>query len=580
MHAYRMHLYGAALLAFLASGCSFTQRYGYTDEFLAKPWRYGEVADRSPELVVPSDAAEAEQERVRTRATRQLSFVPRTPVASPVDCDGHFKSQPRVLVLLALSGGGHRAAFFSAMSMFELKALQAGKGKLDVLQDVDLISAVSGGSLPAAYYAISQDDESPCIASSGRYWRRAEVGERMTHAYLKSWIGRWFLPNNIAKFWFSPFDRTDIMAEVFSHYMYSDAKGDSLSMMQLNPVRPNLVINATVGSSANDNDPNPPFGSIFTFTHEDFSEQICADISRYTVGRAVMASSTFPGVFSFMTLRNFCTEERASATAMPGDKIAPRYLHVFDGGNADNLGLTSLKRVLLGPDGEAELVLSPDSPYDKIVIIQIDAFVDSTGADPDKPDPRSWSDYFVDSNFVDATDSLLEENRDRLLREFKRRQLQAYDAGDEGRLGQRQVRNLRDCIKDGIPPPACVQSLRWWAALNDALKRKLLFIHVDFSAVNDDPGMLLQQQLRSISTVSLRSAGEKGAPIDDREAIELGVERIFREEHCPKDPAGRAASICHCWDLLGEIMARPAEVDLNRDDNNYFCPLGAVELPK
>ena len=52
-----------------------------------------------------------------------------------------------MFVGLALSGGGSRAATFSSAVMLELK-------KRGILQHVDFISSVSGGSLPAASYAL------------------------------------------------------------------------------------------------------------------------------------------------------------------------------------------------------------------------------------------------------------------------------------------------------------------------------------------------------------------------------------------------------------------------------------------
>ena len=64
------------------------------------------------------------------------------------------RGEKDVLVLLALSGGGSRAAYFSGAVMLRLQQVFTD---LDLLQEVDVISAVSGGSLPAAYYAVSRD---------------------------------------------------------------------------------------------------------------------------------------------------------------------------------------------------------------------------------------------------------------------------------------------------------------------------------------------------------------------------------------------------------------------------------------
>src|SRR5450432_1443019 len=72
--------------------------------------------------------------------------------------DGYF-------VGLALSGGGSRSANFSAACMFELQ-------RIGILQHVDYISSVSGGSLTAAYYCTAAKD-----------WNPGEVQRRLTHPF-------------------------------------------------------------------------------------------------------------------------------------------------------------------------------------------------------------------------------------------------------------------------------------------------------------------------------------------------------------------------------------------------------------
>lgn len=52
---------------------------------------------------------------------------------------------------LALSGGGYRAA---AYHIGTLRAIN----RLGILDKVDVISAVSGGSITAAYYALHKDN--------------------------------------------------------------------------------------------------------------------------------------------------------------------------------------------------------------------------------------------------------------------------------------------------------------------------------------------------------------------------------------------------------------------------------------
>src|SRR5258708_7950468 len=75
------------------------------------------------------------------------------PVRATLEVNGK-RGNPRVLFFLALSGGGSRAAYFSSAAMLKLQTLF---DDVDLLNEVDVLSAVSGGSLAAAYYAISRD---------------------------------------------------------------------------------------------------------------------------------------------------------------------------------------------------------------------------------------------------------------------------------------------------------------------------------------------------------------------------------------------------------------------------------------
>jgi NTE family protein len=64
-----------------------------------------------------------------------------------------------VQVFLAFSGGGTRAAAFSYGVLSELREIefQSEQGSLPLLNEVDAISSVSGGSFTAAYYGLFGD---------------------------------------------------------------------------------------------------------------------------------------------------------------------------------------------------------------------------------------------------------------------------------------------------------------------------------------------------------------------------------------------------------------------------------------
>ncbi|HHO69122.1 MAG TPA: patatin-like phospholipase family protein [Gammaproteobacteria bacterium] len=300
------------------------------------------------------------------------------------------RSRDGTLFILALSGGGSRAAYLSTRVMFRLQNLYAADG-LDMLSRVDAISSVSGGSLPAAYYAISTDPGEPRL--HGRVWEEQRVGRLMRKNYIARWFGNWFWPYNIGRFWFTAYDRTDIMAQTFADNLFDDASsGRDLTLADINPERPWLVLNATNGTEGQ-------FGEPFTFTGEDFA-RLGSDAASYELSRAVMATATFPAVFNYMTLRNYAA----------GDGGA-EYIHVFDGGNYDNLGLKSVLRML-------DTARANGVEFERLVVVLVDAYTDAAGVNSKRPDTRGFFDFIVDTNFIDATDSLLTANRSGTLNRF------------------------------------------------------------------------------------------------------------------------------------------------------------------
>jgi predicted acylesterase/phospholipase RssA len=418
----------------------------------------------------------------------------------------------RTLFFLALSGGGSRAAYFSAATMLKLQTVF---DDVDLLEEVDVVSSVSGGSLPAAYYALSRDETlrlqgalAPLRAAGAapsvsaklqvldgkrlrcdgslaaeerqrleqlvgaaarrvellcelprvggvRRWNDATVRDLMARNYIRRWIGSWFLPENMFKYWFTAYDRADIMAQTLEDNLYdSPVLGLEFTLGELNPDRPFLVLNST-NATAQEEGEAYSFGSVFTFTDEDFRDRLRSDVSRYSIARAVMASSAFPLVFANVTLRDF----RSSSDY---------YVHVFDGGNSDNLGLKSIKRMLLQLELEGRL-----AQYERIVVLQVDAFTKPAGVSREKADPRSLLSLFLDTNFVDAVDSLLQANRVNLVREFQSRTLSWKG----------------DCAGDfqGLPPALCARLDRELQGGALTLER-MVFYHFGFDDVTQ-PGL-------------------------------------------------------------------------------------------
>lgn len=190
----------------------------------------------------------------------------------------------------------------------------------------------------------------------------------------------------------------------------------------LNPERPYLILNATNGTE--DDAGEPHYGDVFPFTREQFKRQLDSSIDDYPIAWGVMASAAFPAVFSYVTLRDYRPE---------GENGRPRYLHVFDGGNSDNLGLASAKRIILGNRDR----------YRHFVVVLVDSHTSKQGAPRDQPDVRN---RVVDKNFMSSFGTLLESVR------------------------QHEVEEFASGVLDG-----------------QALKDKLTFWHLTFDQVRDEP---------------------------------------------------------------------------------------------
>ena len=112
-----------------------------------------------------------------------------------------------VFVGVALSGGGSRAANFSAAALLELEAL-------GLLDQATALSSVSGSSLTTAYYGLYGAGRDP------RRWTRSRLETLLGKDLEAQWIARWFLPHNIARYWHTQFDRTDIMKDVLDGVLF------------------------------------------------------------------------------------------------------------------------------------------------------------------------------------------------------------------------------------------------------------------------------------------------------------------------------------------------------------------------
>jgi NTE family protein len=295
------------------------------------------------------------------------------------ELDHRFKERlsggrsPELLVLVAFSGGGTRAAAFSYGVLKELAGTEVTteRGRRSLLHEVDMISSVSGGSFTSAYYGLHGD----------------KIFEEFEDRFLRkdvegALILRVISPVNWLPLLSPTYGRADIAAEYYDKNIFDGATFANLKR----PDAPVVVINAT----------DLPTGMRFAFTHPYF-DLICADLDQYPLSRAVTASSGVPVLFTPITVKSYagtCGFEPPAwlAKAEKNERLSTRrvearsledymdrdkrpWLHLVDGGIADNLGLrTYYTTVSLEGDPRQTLrdLGHPDVRH--ILIISVNSF--------------------------------------------------------------------------------------------------------------------------------------------------------------------------------------------------------------
>jgi NTE family protein len=279
-----------------------------------------------------------------------------------------------VMILLAFSGGGTRAAAFSYGVLKELSATEISTNgqKYRLSDEVDGISGVSGGSFTAAYFGLFEDR---IFEDYERVFLRRDVQGELTRQVM-------YNPANWFRLLSPTYSRADLATElydetIFEHSTFADMQQSG---------GPFVVINAT----------EMILGTRFQFTQNYFNP-ICSNLSEYPVARAVTASSAVPILFSPVTLTNRAGEcgwqepawiqqalsspERtgrlynlASNMVALEDREARPYLHLFDGGLADNLGLRALLDGVLRYNGITQTLQAMGMEKTrKVVVILVNA---------------------------------------------------------------------------------------------------------------------------------------------------------------------------------------------------------------
>lgn len=248
------------------------------------------------------------------------------------------------LVIVTFSGGGSRAVSlgYGVLEQFQQATVRPTERGDTLLQNIDVVYGVSGGSVLAAYLALEGQETIPKFKE---FFLKKD--------FQKKVINEEFSLSNVPRLTSPQFGRSDLLQEQLNLALYHGKTFADLAQQRKGPF---AVINATDMTA----------GQKVSFT-QDFFDWLCVDLNDIEIARAVAASSAVPLIFSPITLNNhagFCHAESKKAFLMqtqPGnrlllnnfnamqkrlaryqDSVEQPYLHLVDGGLTDNLGLASL----------------------------------------------------------------------------------------------------------------------------------------------------------------------------------------------------------------------------------------------
>ena len=287
-----------------------------------------------------------------------------------------IKQQDSNLILLMFSGGGSRAAAlgYGVLEQFKHTPVKSGRQEGNLLENIDLVYGVSGGSLLAAYFALQGADVIPKFEN-----------DFLKKNFQSEVINQILSFSNLPRLTSPQFGRGDLLQEQLNLALYRNATFADLAHKRKGPF---AVISAT--------DMN--IGQKITFTQE-FFDGLCLNLNDLEIARAVAASSSVPLIFSPLTLNNnggncnYTIPELAILEASESDgglksknieevknilslyqnsKERP-FIHLVDGGLTDNLGLSSLTDIYDVMGQEKIYRKALESGLKRIVVINVNA---------------------------------------------------------------------------------------------------------------------------------------------------------------------------------------------------------------
>jgi NTE family protein len=287
-----------------------------------------------------------------------------------------LNNDPHTLFVLSFSGGGTRAAAFSYGVLEELRRTEilVDGQRRRLVDEVDLITGVSGGSFTALAYALYEDR---LFSEYEQRFLKRDVQGALAALALN--------PVNWRKYIGGTAGRSELAAEYYDEILFEGATFADL----LDKQGPVAIATGTDLST----------GARVAFYQNDF-DLLCSDLNSFPLSRAAATSSAVPVVLSPVTLNNYggtCgyqypawvrdiadpkTRARPSGRAMQRyrdmenlQKSEERpYIHLVDGGVSDNIGvrgvLEAIEELAASAAFQGEVGFGA---YNKIVLIVVNS---------------------------------------------------------------------------------------------------------------------------------------------------------------------------------------------------------------
>ena len=320
-----------------------------------------------------------------------------------------------LFVALTFSGGGTRAAALAYAVLRELDTIALPGGRT-LLDEIDLISSVSGGSFTSVHYALFGKEG---FEEFERSFLRTDVQSGLLRTAFAS-------PRHLLALLRGSASRIELASAYYDRQVFA---GRTFGDLAARRRRPFVIVNATELGE----------GTQFAFTQESF-DPLCSDLARLKVADAVAASSAVPGLFTPLVLGNHagnCGFEeprwvaealqnsleqparyRRASTLRAYDGKSRPYLNLMDGGLADNLGVRAVIDALTDDEAQPSLRrLIATGRTRRLVVIIVNSATGSKNADlhPGSSSVRSLRTALsepIGIHSVDSMELLMERLRD------------------------------------------------------------------------------------------------------------------------------------------------------------------------